>query len=701
MDKASEVLPQIRQDLAIEPAGPGWNGEPSWLIHDSLQNRFFRISDKTMQLLGIWQAVEVEELVSGTSSEFSKQDVLEVARFLYANSLATTAVNGDYKNLFARSLAGKKSWWKTIIHSYLFFKIPLARPQRFLDFSWPLVKVLFTRGAVAIYVAVAIIGLYLVSRQWTLFLTTFTSFLTVKGFMLYAMSLVFIKIMHELGHAFMAKRNGVEVPTIGAAFIVLMPILYTDTSAAWRLSDKKQRLMVDFAGIFTELVLAGLCTIAWVFLPDGNLRAIAFTTATLSWVLSLTINLNPFMKFDGYYILSDMLGFENLQERGFALAKWSLREMLFGLKIPAPEILPPRLHKFVIIHAFGVWIYRFFLFLGIALLVYHFFFKVLGIVMFIIEMAWFIAMPITNELKEWWKMKDEIRQNNRYRWPLAAVVILLAFMVYPFSNSVSLPAILSQHSEAEIHATFPAQIVQVLMHEGMEVQKGQLLIRLQSRELDQEISNTRLQLASINARLLRAHADQQDRSLMQVLASQKRAVSNKLAGLKKKLDELDIRAPHEGIVVDVENALHTKRWINQRTLLAIIRSAGQLEFKMLADEKSRQRLQANAHGRFIPDDLQRPSIAVKVTHMANIAGTGSEVNYLSEEAGSLIAMQRDKNGRSQTRKSWFALRARSEKAQESPDTVLRGIMVLDADPQSLISQIARQVASVLVREAGI
>ncbi len=139
------------------------------------------------------------------------------------------------------------------------------------------------------------------------------------------------------------------MPIIGVAFLVLFPVLYTDTT----LKHRDQRLMIDVAGILTELAIAIIATMFWVFLPDGPMRSIAFTTSTLSWFLSLVINLNPFMRFDGYYILSDASGVENMQERSFAFAKWRMREVLFKPNIAPPEVLSTNLQRLLIYHAWG------------------------------------------------------------------------------------------------------------------------------------------------------------------------------------------------------------------------------------------------------------------------------------------------------------------------------------------------------------
>ena len=184
--------------------------------------------------------------------------------------------------------------------------------------------------------------------------------------------------MHELGHAFTATRYGSKVASMGVALMVMLPVLYSDTTDAWRLNSRRQRIHIGAAGMIVELYLAIIFTFLWSFLPDGVMRSAAFIIATTSWIMSLAINLNILMRFDGYYILSDLLAVENLQDRSFALGKWRLRELLFDMGMPAPGNFTPLLRRKLIIYAWSVWIYRFFLFLGIALLVLSFLFQVTG-----------------------------------------------------------------------------------------------------------------------------------------------------------------------------------------------------------------------------------------------------------------------------------------------------------------------------------
>jgi len=104
----------------------------------------------------------------------------------------------------------------------------------------------------------------------------------------------------------------------------MFPVLYTDTTDAWRLTDKRKRLLIDSGGIIVELTIAAIAIFLWSFLPDGPARSAAFFAATTSWVLSLMVNLNPCMRFDGYYLLGDLFGIQNMQARGFELGRWKM-----------------------------------------------------------------------------------------------------------------------------------------------------------------------------------------------------------------------------------------------------------------------------------------------------------------------------------------------------------------------------------------
>lgn len=266
-----------------------------------------------------------------------------------------------------------------------------------------------------------------VARRWDAFFTTLIDNASMSGLASYAIAIVLVKTLHELGHASTAEHQRCRVPAMGIAFLVMLPMPCTDTHDTWRLTDRYDRLKVASAGTLTQMVIAAWAALAWVVLPEGSLSAAAFYLATLSWVVTLAINASPLMRFDGYFMLSNWLDLPNLHSRSFALARWHLRDVLFDLGEPRPEIFKPGLHRALIGFAWLTLLYRLVLFIGLALLAYHFFTKVLGVIFFITEIVWFILLPVKSELFSWWQRRRLIATRSAARrslWLCAGLIVL-------------------------------------------------------------------------------------------------------------------------------------------------------------------------------------------------------------------------------------------------------------------------------------
>ncbi|MGH8605006.1 MAG: efflux RND transporter periplasmic adaptor subunit, partial [Gammaproteobacteria bacterium] len=375
-------------------------------------------------------------------------------------------------------------------------------------------------------------------------------------------------------------------------------------------------MLIGAAGMITELAIAAVCTFLWSFLPDGPLRSAAFIIATTSWVMTLAVNLNPLMRFDGYYLASDLLGVHNLQERSFALAKWKLRRLLFGLRDPAPEGVPPSLQTKLIIYAWSTWIYRFFLFIGIALLVYHFFFKALGLLLFAVEIIWFIVLPITREVVVWWSMRSTAIKTRRFVVTTTLVCLLLALAFIPWSGRVSFPAILQSAQYVTVYAPEPGRIIDVFIKRNQQVKAGDTLLTLDSPQLAEEMVRTAKKVKVHKLRFQRSASNLEDLANMHVALQQWTAESSRLAGLEKKRRKLTIRAPISGVITEVAEALHRGRWINQKLALAFVVDPASAELSGLVSETELTRLKVNQPARFLPDDPKRRPVHARLVEIS-------------------------------------------------------------------------------------
>lgn len=698
-------LPPLRQDIEILESGPEKSGAPAWVIHDPLQNRYFHIGRETYVLLSLWRSgATADDLAAAASDSLAiaveTEDVEKLAEFLDRNTLLDKADATNWQDIATRASQMKGSLWHRLLHNYLFFKIPLFRPEKSLVRMLPWVEPLYSRRAAIVVVLAGLAGLYLTTRQWEQFLHTFQNYATWDGALALACTLFVTKALHELGHAITAVRYGCRVPAMGLAFMVLAPMLYTDVSDAWRLKSRRERLNIHAAGIVVELALACIATLLWAFLPDGPLRGAAFTVATVSWIMTLVINLNPLMRFDGYYLFAEMIGIDNLQNRSGALGQWKLRQLLFAPGLAPPEQLSRNWQTALIAYAWASWIYRFFLFLGIALLVYHVSFKLLGIVLFAVEIWVFIARPVVREVTEWITDMPKAASPRRLALTGSLALAAMAALIVPISGHIDVPAVAEAETIVRLYPPRAARVVRVETERGAVVKAGAHLVRLELPEIDDEIATTRIRLGMTRLRLARITDDLKDRQERLVLTHEHDTLITRLSGLEKEKSELVIRAPIAGKVLELPSYLHAGRWIGKSDLLALIadrqdhRVAGYVAGTHLA------RLYDRAEGAFIPDDLTRPAFKVTLESVAKAGAATIDIPALTSLYGGAIPVTPDANRSLVPAAAQYRVELKPRDLGSALDQTIRGVVRLEAEPESVLHAVWKQATKVFVRESG-
>ncbi|MDB5826849.1 MAG: HlyD family efflux transporter periplasmic adaptor subunit [Variovorax sp.] len=579
--------PALREELQIHGAGLNRDGSPAWHICDPVRNLFFRIGWLEFEILQRWEMASPEaiahDIEASTALAPVADDVDQFIRFLAQHQLLRSARQKPAMPL-----------WRWLLNNYLFIRIPLVRPAHWLSLSMPWVRWLFSGWFVGITALAALAGIVLAARQFDVVEANLRGALSWDGVVGFAAALVFSKLLHELGHAIVSTRHGVRVGHMGVALLVMWPMPYTDTGESWKLERSRHRFAIASAGIAAELVLAAWSTCLWAFMPDGNFRNALFFLATTAWVLTLLVNASPFMRFDGYYMLTDALDFPGLHERAGRQARRVLRRWIPGLKEPSSEVLTASFRRFLTSFAFATWIYRLVLFVGIAVVVYHAFFKALGILLFAVEISVFLGRPIYAELRVWWQRRAEIPGRRSLVWALLlAAVALLLFL--PWFSGISAPGVLKAASEQPVYSPYAARLETIDIRNGAAIRPAGVLVELdapsQGEERDKAVALSAAYARSARGALGMVEDGAARLAVAEQLASRYDAERR---AREAELLRLRIVATREGDVRDVDPDLRAGTWVGPTQLIAMVVDGRRWRVEALVSERDRQRLSTGA-----------------------------------------------------------------------------------------------------------
>jgi len=277
----------------------------------------------------------------------------------------------------------------------------------------------------------------------------------------------------------------------------------------------------------------------------------------VTWVSTLAVNLNPAMRFDGYYLLCDIFGIDNLQMRAFNFTLWQLRKWLLGLDVPCPEdLVTPKRRWGMIIYSFYTWIYRIFLYTAIAIFVYYEFTKALGIFLFLIEVGVFLLLPIYSELKQLHQFYPFLSINPRSFATLSALGLLLAWFVIPLPHQEKFVAITTPVEESIVYIPQNGIVEKINVKLGDRVNKGDLLIQAISPVLNLQISEKEYEAEIIQSQINVISLNETNRGYIPEKQAELQGIKNKMGGLLEVRNQLKIVSGVKGFVYQWDDTLH-------------------------------------------------------------------------------------------------------------------------------------------------
>lgn len=660
MPEPEGLIAPLREDLILTPA-PTESGAPVWMVFDPAASAFLRADWAHFEILKCLDRPQtftevLLRLQEKTTLRLPPEEVRSFLRDLMLRNLLRSRLVRDTGELQQERQQSRLPAWGRLLRNYLYFRLPLLRPDAFLERTLRHVLVLVSRGAVAVYALFALCGLYFLSQHVDRYIRTVPDFLNWRGALAFGIAVMLVKAVHEFAHAYAAKAFGNRVPAMGLAFIVLWPVPYCDVTDSWRMDSRRKRMLISAAGILCELVLAAMALTLWGLSEHPLAKAVFFMLSSASLAGTLLVNLNPAMRFDGYYLLCDLLGIDNLYSRAGEYLRWCYRNRLLGLPLPDPELqTDEKRRRFLAIYGGATWLYRLFLYFGIALVVYHAFPKIIGIILFALEILVFILRPAAGEIGQLWRMRAQAKPRPCALSLAAAAVLLLLWAGLPLPRYTGIAAVYEPGQTQVIYAPQSGMLRQVCVQSGTRVNKGDLLAVVESPELEQKL------------RVATARANEAEDLLKREMASGKSVrrleLLQQLAGaralalaLETQIAGCRICADVCGVVCNWKDTALPGTVVGKRHELGMIAGRGAGRVKAYMPSSIAAFAPRRGRVTFI-SSADRQKQDVDISHMAQIREHELRHSGLSTEYGGQITVSSGTPGRPQVEGNYFLLYA--------------------------------------------
>jgi putative peptide zinc metalloprotease protein len=616
--RVAAVRPRLRDHVRI--TRQHFRGERWFVLEDLVENSVHRFAPAAQQAIGlmdgthsldtIWNALET------LGEERPTQDELIhlLAQLDAANLLATERLP-DFGELTLRAhrISNSKLWRR--LANPLYLRIPLCDPDRFLDATVGLVRPFWTVWGFLVWVAVVGWAATHAALHWNELTHDLADRVLARdNLLILAVTFPILKLLHELGHCYAAKIGGASVHEAGIMTLVVMPVPYVDVSPASAFTSKWRRALVGAAGMLTELFCAGLAMMVWTNVEPGLARAAAFNCMLIAGVSTLLFNGNPLLRFDAYFILSDLLEIPNLGARSTRFYAYLLNRYAFGLAGQTSPVQAPGEAAWFAIYGVTSYVYRIWVMISIALFVSTQLHGV-GAVLAAWTVATGILYPVIRGL--WYVARNPALHHHRLRavsscLAAAACVALLLFAVeLPYGTVTQ--GVVWAPAGSDLRAGAEGRLTDLLALPGTTLAAGAPVARFADPVLDAHLALLRAQIHEVDLRY--TAAEQNDRVQAQMLLQQKAYFQSELDEMVARRHALDMTAPTAGrFLVNMPKDLDGK-FVRRGELIGYMLDDSAATVRVIVPQSEIELVRDDTNG----VDLRFASRPMKVLHVAQIS----------------------------------------------------------------------------------
>lgn len=557
---------RVRPDLKARRQR--YQGRVYWVVKDPVGLQYFRFEEEEFAILQMLDGESsLEEIAERFEHDFPPQTIRveELQNFigmLHRSGLVLSDSAGQGVQLKKRRDERRKQELIQNFSNILSFRMRGIDPERILDAIYPWVRWFFSVPATICAIILALCALSLVIVQFDVFqskLPSFHSFFAAQNWLVIAGVLAITKIIHEFGHGLSCKHFGGECHEMGIMLLVLTPCLYCNVSDSWMLPNRWHRAAIGAAGMYVEVVIASIATFIWWFSEPGFLNYLCLNIMFVSSVSTIIFNANPLLRYDGYYILSDIMEIPNLRQKASAILNRKLGWWCLGLEEQDDPFLPHRHQSLFALYTVASFFYRWVVLLSILYFLNKVFepygLKILGQMIAAASLYGMIVMPFWKVFK-FFRVPGRVSKVKKVRMfaSLALLVAVVAGILFiPLPSSVTCEFELQPRGSESVYIDVAGTLEEVMVEPGQHVEEGQLLARLRNIDLELEIEKLQGQREANQAQLESLYQmqfyDQNAGLQIDVIRKRLASLNEQLAQKQRDVDRLTLIALRSGTVI--------------------------------------------------------------------------------------------------------------------------------------------------------
>jgi len=546
------LRPRLRPHVQI--TRQHYRGKRWHVVHDPATNQFYRLNPIAHEFVGLLDGKrtieQIWEISLGNHGDDAptQQEVIQLIGQLHNANLLSVDAAPETEQLLRRGRERVKKKAISQAMGIMYFRIRLFNPDALLAWIEPVLRPVLNRWGLLAWLGLVALALSGLIPEWSRLGDQFEGTIAPGNWGWMAAVFVLTKAFHELGHGVILKRFKGQVPEFGVMLLVLFPAPFVDASASWALESKWKRIAVGAGGMIFEIGLASIAALVWLGTRDGQLlHQLAYNAMFIAGVSTILFNANPLMRFDGYYILSDLIEVPNLMQRSQNMIKFFFKRYAYGMDSERPPSASGS--ERVVLTVFGLLAlaYRVFLFFSITLFVMGKLFAVGLILAIWTGVMWFV-LPI-GKLVHWLASGPALAEHRARAIGATIAMVAIAALVLggvPIPDWRRSQGIVEPIAQTGIFFGASGFVAHAHASPGDWLEPGDPIATLENPELVASLAQARAELRRFESLLREATQDQP--IAVDTYRRRVEATESQIRFFERRLDSLVVRAPHAGVL---------------------------------------------------------------------------------------------------------------------------------------------------------